>query len=127
MEGLYWTSVKTYNIEENGWTLDIDQDKMNRDLELLFKIQENLGMPYIASQLSLCFEIRHTDFAGNSHEEWYYADYFNGGLLKYMDENFYLPLNKYLDAKSIHMEEVYGNDSIIDIITKDYEKVLSMK
>lgn len=127
MEGVYWTPVKTYNVEESGWTLDIDQDKMNQALELLFRIQGNLEMPNIASQLSLCFEIRYTDFAGNSHEGWYYADYFNGGLLKYMDKNFYLSLDQYLDAKSIHMEEAYGNDSIIDIITKDYEEVLSMK
>lgn len=124
MEGVYWTPVKTYNVEESGWTLDINQDKMNRALALLFKIQENLEMLYIASQLSLCFEIRYIDFVGNFHEEWYYANYSNGGLLEYMDKNFYLPLDQYLDAKSIHMEEVYGNDNIIDIITKDYEEVL---
>lgn len=126
LDGVYWTTEKIYNIEENGWTVNIDQDRMNQALSLLFKIQNNVELPYITSELSLCFEIKYIDFVGNSHIEWYYADYFNGGLLQYINKDFVLPLEQYSNAKRIHMDEILENDNVIAIISKEYEKVLSI-
>lgn len=121
---LYWDSRMAYNIDDNGWMINIDQDELNESYTLLFTIQKKVNINFVTSELSLCFEIRYTDFTGVNHEEWYYADY-TLGTLTLIDEDFNIPKEKYLNAKSIDIEDVKDNDAIITQLAEDYKEAFS--
>lgn len=82
-------------------------------------MQEIVDMDDIRSELSLCFEIRYVDFTGISHVEWYYADYFTGGILLHIDENFQTPLQIYTNAERVDMNDL-DDESLLSSVAIDF-------